>query len=50
MSWLAIAVLAVGIYLAFKLAGVAFKLLMWGLVLLAAYWLLAPLLGMPRPF
>ncbi len=50
MSWLAIALLVVGLYLAFKLAGVALKLVMWGLVLLAAYWLLAPLLGMPRPF
>ena len=50
MSWIAIALIVVGIYLAIKVAGFALKLVMWLLVLGAAYWLLAPILGLPAPF
>lgn len=47
MNWLGIIVMLVGGYLAFKVAGCALKLLMWGIVLIGAYWLLAPILGLP---
>lgn len=50
MSWLGIVLVVVGLYLALKVAGVAMKLLMWGLVALGLYWLLAPYLGWPSPF
>ena len=50
MSWIAIALIVVGIYLAIKVAGFALKLVMWLLVLGTAYWLLAPILGLPTPF
>lgn len=50
MSWIAIVMIVVGIYLAIKVAGFALKLLLWALVLGAAYWLLAPMLGLPIPF
>ena len=50
MSWVAIVLVVLGIYLAIKVAGLALKLLLWALVIGAAYWLLAPLLGMPVPF
>lgn len=49
MSWLGIAVVVVGLYLAFKAVGVAMKLAMWALVLFGAYWFLAPYLGLPAP-
>lgn len=47
MSWLGLLVLAVALFLAFKVAGVVLKLLMWALVLVGAYWFAAPLLGWP---
>lgn len=50
MSWTSAGVallVLVGLYLAFKLVGVVFKLLMWLLVLVGAYWFLAPHLGWP---
>ena len=50
MSWLGIIVVVVGIYLAIKVAGFALKLALWVLVLGAAYWVLAPYLGLPLPF
>lgn len=50
MSWLGIVLIVVGLYLALKVAGFALKLAMWALVLLGVYWLLAPMLGLPRPF
>ncbi|MEP6908569.1 MAG: hypothetical protein ABI858_11415 [Pseudoxanthomonas sp.] len=49
MSWIAIVMIVVGIYLAIKVAGFAIKLLLWVLVLGAAYWLLAPIVGLPFP-
>lgn len=50
MSWIGIILLLICIYLAFKVMGVVLKLALWGLVLVGAYWLLAPHLGLPLPF
>lgn len=50
MSWIGIVLVVVGLYLAFKVAGFALKLLMWGLVVFGLYWLLAPTLGLPPVF
>jgi len=50
MSWLAIIVVIVGIYLAIKVVGVLFKFGLILLVLAAVYWLAAPYLGLPAPF
>ena len=49
MSWIAIVMIVVGIYLAIKVAGFALKLGMWLLVAAGVYWLLAPYLGLPFP-
>ena len=50
MSWLGIGLVVIGIYLALKVTGFVFKLLMWALVLFGAYWFLAPYLGLPALF
>lgn len=50
MSWIGIVIVIIGIWLALKVVGVFFKLAMWALVLFGAYWFLAPLLGLPKPF
>lgn len=50
MSWLGIALVAVGLYFAVKAAGFALRLAMWALVLFGLYWFLAPYLGLPHPF
>lgn len=50
MSWLGIVLVVVGLFLALKVAGFMMKLLMWGVVLVGLYWLLAPVLGLPAPF
>lgn len=50
MGWLGIVLVIVGVYLAFKVAGFVLKLVMWVLVLIGVYWLLAPHLGWPWPF
>lgn len=49
MSLIAIIVVIICIYLAFKVAGFMFKLLMWALVIGGLYWLAAPYLNMPLP-
>lgn len=49
MSWLGIVLVVVGGYLALKVAGFALKMLMWLVVIVGAYWLLAPMLGLPWP-
>lgn len=43
------ALVVVGLYLAFKVAGFVLKLVFWAIVLFGLYWLLAPLLGWPHP-
>ena len=50
MSWLAMLLIVLGIYLALKVAGFALKLAMWVLVIAGVYWLLAPYVGLPIPF
>ncbi len=50
MSWLAIVLVVAGVWLALKVVGALIKLACLGLALAAAYWFLAPLLGLPWPF
>ena len=50
MSWIGILLVVVGLYLALKVAGFFLKLVLWAVVLVGLYWLLAPWLGMPPPF
>lgn len=47
VNWIGLVLVVLGLYLAFKLIGALFKLLMWLVVLLGAYWFLAPVLGWP---
>jgi hypothetical protein len=49
MSWIAILVVILGLYLAFKAVGLVIRLLIWAVVIGAIYWLVAPHLGMPLP-
>jgi len=49
MSFVAIALLLIAAYLAIKLVGFAIRMAMIALVLVLAYWLLAPILGLPLP-
>lgn len=49
MSWLALVVIAVGLYVAFRAVGFVVRLLVWGAILLAGGWLLAPHLGLALP-
>jgi hypothetical protein len=50
MSWIAILVVVVCLWLAFKAVKLLFKLLAWGLLLCGLYWLLAPVFGWPHLF
>lgn len=50
MNWVGIVVVIVCIWLALKVTGVFFKLALWALVLFGAWWFLAPMLGLPKPF
>ncbi|WP_147651301.1 DUF4175 domain-containing protein [Vulcaniibacterium gelatinicum] len=50
MNWLAIALVVLGLYLAFKVVGFLLRLLLWGVVLGGGYWLLAPYFGWPPLF
>lgn len=50
MSWIGIVLVILCFYLAFKVAGFFFKLLLWALVIFGIYWLAAPYLGLPRFF
>lgn len=45
-----IALLLVLLYFAIKVVGFALKLGLWALLLFGGYWLVAPYLGLPRPF
>lgn len=49
MSWMAAGLVVLGIVLALKVAGLVAKLALWALVIAAAWWLLAPYLGLPGP-
>jgi hypothetical protein len=50
MSWLAIIVAIIGIYLALKVVGFLFKVAGVVIVIAALYWLASPYLGTPPPF
>lgn len=50
MSWIAILVLVIAAWLAIKAVGLVVRLLLWAVVLGAAYWFLAPHLGLPLPW
>lgn len=50
MEWVGLVLVILCIWLALKVAGKLFKLALWALVLFGAYWFLAPLLDLPRPF
>ena len=50
MSWIAIVLIVIGVWIAIKVAGALLKLLFWGVALAGVYWLLAPYLGLPWPF
>lgn len=43
-------ILLLALWLAFKVAGVLLRVLLWVVVIALLYWLLAPLLGLPHPF
>jgi hypothetical protein len=45
MSLLGLVLIAIGLYFAFKVAGLVLKLLMWALVVVGLLWLLGPHLG-----
>ena len=47
MSWLGFVLVILGIWLAFKVAGVVLRLIVTVLIVIAAYWWLAPYLGWP---
>ena len=49
MSIVAIVIILVGLWLAFKAVGLLVRLLIWAVILGAVYWLLAPHLGLPMP-
>ena len=47
MSWIAILILVIGLWLVFKAVKLAFKLLAWCLLLGGLYYLIAPVFGWP---
>ena len=50
MNWIGWVILLLALWLAFKVAGVLLRVLLWVVVIALLYWLLAPLLGLPQPF
>ena len=50
MTWVAIVVAIIGVWLALKVVGALFKLALLLVVFLAAYWFVAPYLGLPLLF
>jgi len=47
VSWLGFVLVILGIWLAFKVAGVVLRLIVTVLIVIAAYWWLAPYFGWP---
>lgn len=47
MSWFGLVVLVLALYLAFKVASALLKLVLFVVMLVAAYWFAAPMLGLP---
>ncbi|MFT4179976.1 MAG: hypothetical protein QM612_11055 [Thermomonas sp.] len=50
MSWVAIVLIVIGVWVALKVAGALLKLVFWGVALVGVYWLLAPHMGWPQFF
>lgn len=50
MSWIAIVLVVLGVWLALKVAGMLLKLALWALAVIGVYWFIAPYLGLPWPF
>lgn len=50
MSWIALIVLIIAAWLALKAVGLVVRLVLWVVVLGAAYWFLAPHLGLSMPW
>ncbi len=50
MSWVALVLIVIGVWVAIEVAGALLKLLFWGVALAGIYWFLAPLMGWPWPF
>jgi len=50
MNWIAVLVLVLCLWFAFKAFKLVFKLLAWCVLLGGLYWLLAPHLGWPQLF
>ena len=46
MSLLGLVLIVIGLYFAFKVAGLVLKLAMWALVIVGLLWLLGPHLGL----
>jgi hypothetical protein len=49
MSWLGFVLVVLGLWLAFRLAGWILRIVLWLVIVLAAWWWLAPYLGWPPP-
>ena len=47
LSWIAIALLVVGVFLFIKIAAFAFRMAILVGIVLVLYWLFAPMLGLP---
>ena len=47
MNWLALVLVVLGAYLAYKVAGALLKILMFVLVLVGVYWFAGPYFGLP---
>lgn len=48
MSWLSLLIVILAAWIAIKVVKFVFKLLFWAIALVAAYWFLAPHLGLPE--
>ncbi len=50
MTWVAVVVAIIGVWLAIKVVGALLKLALWLVVFLVAYWFVAPYFGLPQFF
>lgn len=50
MNIVAVVLVLLGLYLAFKAVGLMMRMLFWAVVIAGLYWLAAPFLGLPMPF
>ncbi|WP_240126165.1 hypothetical protein [Thermomonas alba] len=47
MTWVGVVLLVLCVWLALKVVGVLFKLLLWAVVIAALWWFIHPYLGLP---